>query len=152
MPIRALIDSLGQTRKRVWLSTAGTLLKVALLVPSTHWFGLGALPVATTVAYLCTDAWFCPWVLARDYGVSGRAILSGVGRALGVGGGWAGICWLIGTRANYVLPGWGGLLAEAAVLEASGLAIGWFFLFSPMDRAAWLERVRRWSGRTSAGV
>jgi len=145
----ALIDSLGQTRKRIWVSTAGTALKVALLVPLTQWFGLGGLLLATTVGYLCTDAWFCPCVLIREYGVSGQAILAGVGRAVAVGGGWAGVCYLVGIRTNYLLPGWGGLFSEAVALEACGLAIGWLLLLSSADRAGWLARVRRWFDWTS---
>lgn len=145
----ALIDSFGQTRQRVWVSTAGTFLKVSLLVPLTYWFGLAGLPLATLFGYLCTDAWFCPCVLVWKYGVSGQAILAGLGRAVAVGGGWAGICYVIGTRTQYMLPGWSGLLAEAVALEACGLAVGWFLLLTSVDRAGWVARVRRWFGWTS---
>jgi O-antigen/teichoic acid export membrane protein len=147
----ALIDLLGATRKRVWVSTAGTALKLALVIPLTARFGLAGLPLATALAYLCTDAWFCPRVLCRDYGVSGRRIAAGLARAVAVGGGWAGVCYLAGTRPALVWPGWAGLVAEMAVLEIGGVVIGWALLLSPADRAAWRARVRGWLGRPAAG-
>lgn len=140
----ALIDSFGQTRRRVWVSAAGTALKIALLVPFVRQFGLAGLPLATLVGYLCTDAWFCPMALCRDHGISGRVIMAGVGRAVAVGGGWAGVCYLVGSRGSYQIPGWTGLLSEVATLEAIGLAIGWTLLLSASDRATWRDRVRKW--------
>lgn len=146
----ALIDSLAQTRKRVWVSTAGTILKLVLLVPAIHWFGLAGLPLASFLACLCTDAWFGPFLMVWEYGVSGRAILAGAGRAFAVGGAWAVVCYLIGTRTQYLLPGWGGLLSEAIALESCGLAVGWFFLLSRVDRQGWVARVRGWIGSVPA--
>lgn len=147
----ALLDSFGRTRERVWVSTAGTAIKVALVIPLTRWLGLSGLPLASLIGYLCTDAWYCPWILSRDEGVPRGAIFDGVGRAAAVGGGWAGICYLIGIRTDYMPVGWAGLFAEAAALEAFSLAIAWFLLLSASDRHVWRARVRGWTSRKAPG-
>jgi O-antigen/teichoic acid export membrane protein len=146
----AMIDSFGLTRRRVWVSTAGTAVKIGLVFPLTAWFGLAGLPLATAAAYLCTDAWFCPWVLQREAGPTASMVLGGLGRAIGVGSSWGGLCYLVGTRTAYLLPGWPGLFAETFVMEIGGLAIGWLFLLSAAERIAWRQRVRGWFGRQSS--
>lgn len=146
----ALLDLFGATRKRVWMSTFGTILKLALIVPLTRWLGLAGLPLATAAGYLCTDAWFCPWVVCRDYAGGGRRIVAGLIRAVAVGGAWAAVCYLVGTRTSLVRPGWAGLIAEVAALEICGAVLAWTALLSASDRAVWRARVRSWLGRTAA--
>src|SRR5207248_2029711 len=107
-------------------------------------------PLATVAGYLCTDAWFCPWVVCRDYGGGRRPIVAGLARAVAVGGGWAAVCYLVGTRASLVRPGWASLIAEVAALEACGAVLAWAVLLSQADRAAWRVRVRSWLGRPAA--
>ena len=142
----ALLDSFGLTRRRVWVSTAGTLIKLALLVPFVSWFGLAGVPMAGVVGYLLTDAWFCPYVLCSEHGVSMRAIGIGLFRATALGGGWVATCFLIANRFA-ALTGWWGLAAEAAALETGSLLLAWLLLFSTGDRELWRRRVVGWFRR-----
>ncbi|MFO0810549.1 MAG: lipopolysaccharide biosynthesis protein [Gemmataceae bacterium] len=140
----ALIDVLGRTRRRVWVSTAGTALKIALIFPFTAWFGLAGLPLATAVAYLATDVWYCPHVLCSDNGFSSWDLLAGTARAVAVGGSWAGLCYYVGTQDVHLLPGWPGLITEAAAFGFGSVLLGWLFLLSESERSLWKVRVRGW--------
>lgn len=143
----SLLDCFGETRRRVWVSATGTLLKLALLVPFVHWLGLAGIPLSTAVGYLCTEAWFCPRAICREHGVPIRAVMGGLTRAVALGAAWAGVCYVIAHRTGYLLPGWLGMLTEAAVLETGALLVAWLLLLSETDRLAWAGRVRRWRGQ-----
>jgi O-antigen/teichoic acid export membrane protein len=141
----SIIDCMGHTRKRVWVSTIGTALKIAFLIPLIRWLGLAGLPLASALASLSTDAWFGPAVLIWEYGVSARGIILGTMRALLIGGGWAVACYLVGLRTDFVPTGYIGIFVEASALETMGLLIGWFCLLSDTERAGWRERLGRWA-------
>lgn len=139
-----LIDCLGLARRRVWASLVGTVLKLALIVPCTTWLGLSGLPLATILAYLFVEAWFAPWVLAQETGVSLKAIFAGVVRAAAVGGMWMAACFFIGNRSRYLPVGWLSLMAEASVLELGSLALGWLLILTPPERTSWQNRITNW--------
>ncbi len=145
----SMIDGLGDTRKRVWVSVLGTLIKLALVAPFAWWFGVAGLPLATVVGCLATDAWFCPRIVCREYGVSARQLGAALIRATAVGGLWAAICYLIGTRSIGVWPGWIGLTVEMATLEMIGIGVIWFVLLSRADQDLWKRRFRGWFGINS---
>ncbi len=156
----ALIDTFGDTRKRVSISVVGTIIKLCLMAPLCWWLGPAGLPLATTVGYWSTDGWCCPWIVCREYQVSGRAILSGLWRSVLVAGPWLAVCYLLGTRTDYLypewleaysqslawpkLPKWFTLLSELGLMEIGSIVIGWQFLLMPEDRDIWRRRVLSW--------
>lgn len=144
----ALIDCLGLTRRRVWMSMVGTALKLALIVPFTSWLGVAGLPLATTVGLLCTDVWFGPWILKHETGISLRRVARGVGRSLLIGGAWMAACLALATRSAFIYPGWLGLFAEVAVLGSVSLTVGWLLVLSRSERTMWRSRVRNWFTRS----
>ncbi len=143
----AVIDSLGQTRKRVWISTFGTLVKLALLYPLVKWLGVAGIPLATALGFLAFDAWFNPLILIRDYQVSLKGIVDGTLRAVGLGSFWGIVCYFIGRRSTYQITGWVGLLVEGVLLELIGLILAWFFLLSVDERKVWGKRLLALTGR-----
>ena len=68
-----LVDTQGDTRRRLGASTIGSALNLGLsLVLVRHW-GVAGVAVGTLVAYLATDAWYLPYLVSRQYGVPERA-------------------------------------------------------------------------------
>jgi len=143
----AVIDSLGQTRKRVWFSSLGTMVKLVLLYPLVRWFGIAAIPLATALGFLACDAWFNPLILIRDYQVSSKKIVDGTLRAVGLGAFWAMTCYFIGHRSAYLMTGWIGLMAEGVTLELMGLILAWLFLLTGEERKVWKKRILGLAGR-----
>ena len=139
-----LLDSLGQTRKRVWSAVACSVLMLALIPLLTGPFGLAGIPLAGALAYALTDGWYSPLVVCRMDAIPFVPILAGLLRAVTLGGGWAVACYLIANRSDWVLSGWVGLVSEGLVLEFLGLCLVWVLLFSRVDRALWANRVRGW--------
>lgn len=143
----AVLDVMGKTRERVGIAVACALVKVGLIFPFCHWFGLAGLPLASAVAYLSTEGWYSPRLLARRYGLSGWGTVRAAGKSLILGGLWVGLCFALSQRGWLVLDGWIALGVEAVVLEGVGILLCWWLVLSGPDRALWKVRVRRWVGR-----
>jgi len=143
-----IIDMKGDTRLRLRVSTLGSVLNLAFSVLAVRAIGVPGVALGTLAAYLCTDAWYCPAIVCRRYGVRPRAILLAITRALALGVPWAAGVWLLASL--HVPPfRWVGLLAEEGSLAAAGLAYCWLVVFSREDRTLWRARVVSMLKRTS---
>ena len=93
------------------------------------------------VALLLTDAWYCPWLVMRRYGIRGRAIGAAVTRGVVVGLPWLCLVWFLAHRLPDV-RGWLEFAARTGLVGAATLAYAWFFALTDTDRAGWMHRLR----------
>ncbi len=137
-----VIDTQGDTRHRLAVSTTGSLLKLVLSVIFVKWLGLAGVALGTLCAYLLTDAWYCPRLVCRRYGVRAGAIGRSVARGLIAGLPWAvGVWWL--ARAHAPPTRWLGFFVEAMVIGTLALVYCWFAILTPVERRDWCARLRR---------
>jgi O-antigen/teichoic acid export membrane protein len=137
-----LIDTQGDSRKRVTASSIGSAINLGLSLLLVSRLGVAGVALGTLVAYLCTDAWFLPGIAIRHYQVPAGALLRAVGTALLRAVVWAGL-WL--TAALYIAPAanWGSLILELAAAGCLAAAYCWRWMLRPADRQAWRQR---WTG------
>ncbi len=136
----SLIDMKGDTRLRLRVSTIGSVLNLLFSVLAVRAIGVPGVALGTLAAYLCTDAWYCPTLVCRRYGVRPRAILIAVARACAFGVPWVAGVWMLASL--HVPPfRWVGLLAEEAALGGAALIYCWFAVFTPDDRKLWRARL-----------
>jgi O-antigen/teichoic acid export membrane protein len=130
----------GDTRLRLRVSTIGSVLNLAFSVLAVRAIGVPGVALGTLAAYLCTDAWYCPTLVCRRYGVRPRAIIVAITRAIAFGVPWVAGVW---TLASVHVPPfrWFGLLAEEGALGLAGLAYCWLAVFTTEDRRLWRARV-----------
>jgi len=141
-----LIDTQGDTRRRLWASSIGSGLNLGLSLWLVQRWGVAGVAAATAAAYACTDAWYLPYVAVRQYGVPGRALARALGGAAVRGGLWT----VVVAAAVSRLPEahtWVQLAAEAAGAGAVGAAYCWSVILRAGDRAAWRARWTAWVAR-----
>lgn len=134
-----VIDMQGDTRLRLRVSTIGSVLNLLFSVLAVRLVGVPGVALGTLAAYLCTDAWFCPTIVCRRYGVRPRAIAGAITRAVLFGVPWATGVWIIASL--HVPPfRWVGLLLEEGLIGLASLAYCWLAVFSIEDRKLWRAR------------
>jgi O-antigen/teichoic acid export membrane protein len=141
LPYAWAIDMAGDTRHRLVASSIGSVLNVAFSVTFVLWFGIAGVALGTLCAYLLTDAWYCPWLVARRYGIRGWGIVESAGRGLLVGLPWVAAVWML-ARAQGTPAGWLELLAETMVVGVLALLYCWALILNRDDRSLWTRRLR----------
>ncbi|MGH9415868.1 MAG: lipopolysaccharide biosynthesis protein [Terriglobales bacterium] len=144
-----LLDTQGDTRRRLPVSLAGAALNLGLSLWWVRVWGVAGVALATLVAYLATDAWFLPRLVVREYGVPGAALARALLGALLRGGIWVALA----VVAAWKLPAattWTGLAAEAVAMGLASLAYCWVLVLRPPDRARWRGRLRALLGGSAA--
>lgn len=139
-----LIDTQGDTRRRMWVSLAGAGMNLGLSVWLARRWGVTGVAFATVVAYLCTDAWFLPYLAVRHYGVPGGELLRALAAAAGRGGVWA-LAMVALTRWLTPAASWPVFVGEAGLAGLLALGYGWSVVLRSGDRAAWKRRWAAWS-------
>jgi len=135
-----IIDMQGDTRLRVRVSTIGSVLNLVFSVLAVRSIGVSGVALGTLAAYLCTDAWYCPALVCRRYGVRPRAILVAITRAVAFGLPWVAGVWLVASV--HVPPfRWLGLVAEEAAFAGAALTYCWLAVFTLDDRKLWRARL-----------
>lgn len=137
-----IIDMQGDTRHRLPVSTAGSILNLLLSVIFVRKLGLAGVALGTLCAYLLTDAWYSPMLVCRRYGVPARLILFAAARGLLVGLPWALAAWFL-ARSHTPPLRWIGFSAECAVVGIVALAYCWWIVLTTNDRQEWRQRLRR---------
>ena len=136
-----VIDTQGDTRHRLLVSSIGSVLNVLLSILFVKRIGLAGVALGTLCAYLLTDAWYCPLLVCRRYGVRARAIVAAILRGLGAGLPWALVIWWFARR--HAPPGrWVGFFTEAAVVGVLALVYCWFAILTPAERTEWQARLQ----------
>lgn len=151
LPCSWAIDMAGDTRHRLLVSTTGSILNLVLSVIFVREFGLVGVALGTLIAYLLTDAWYCPWLVCRRYSVRAPVLLIAVSRALLMGAPFvAGVWVLAGTiRAP---SGWPQFIIEALVVMLAAGAYGWMTMLSAGQRREWYRRIRSGPRRANEHV
>jgi len=137
-----LIDTQGDSRKRVMASSIGSAINLGLSLFLVGKLGVAGVALGTVIAYLLTDAWFLPRIAIRHYQVPRTALLRAVGAALLRAALWAGV-WLEATRYLTPAASWAGLILELALAGGLAAAYCWAWMLRPADRQAWRQR---WAG------
>lgn len=139
-----VIDTQGDARHRVVVSTIGSALKLVLSFVFGRAFGLVGISMATCLGYLATDAWYGPRLFCRRYGVSGqrvvRAVVEGLARALP----WSVFIWFVARYTT--ITGRTEFAIQGGIAGLAALAYCWLFVLLPVDRALWRARLRRGRG------
>jgi O-antigen/teichoic acid export membrane protein len=146
LPYSWAIDMAGDTRHRLVVSSIGSVLNLTLSIVFVRRLGLPGVALGTLFAYLLTDAWYCPWLVVRRYGVRASSVVSALGRGLGAGIPWLALVWTL-ARIQPPVSGWTMLLGEAAVVGAAAVLYCWCFVLSGADRTQWSNRLRGAIGR-----
>jgi len=135
-----VIDMQGDTRLRLRVSTIGSVLNLAFSVLAVRAIGVPGVALGTLAAYLCTDAWFCPALVCKRYGVRPSAIVAAITRAVLLGVPWTAGVWILATV--HVPPfRWVGLVVEEGVLGCAALTYCWLVVLKTEDRRLWRARV-----------
>lgn len=142
-----LLDTNGDTRQRLGVSTLGSALNLALSVWLARRIGLAGVALGTVVAYLTTDAWNMPRLVVREYGVPAGPLVRTTLHALLRGGAWAVAIWY-GVHWLPVAHSWSALVLRAALAGVVGAAYGWAFVLRPQDRASWSLRWQKGLGNS----
>ena len=136
-----VIDSQGHTRQRVVVSTIGSALKIGLSFALGAQFGLAGIALATCIAYATTDAWYCPLLFSRHYGVPMRRIALVLSEGLARGLPWAVALWYLArTLEIETRPE---LFVHLAAAGLASVAYSWVMVLSPTDRDLWRARLSR---------
>jgi O-antigen/teichoic acid export membrane protein len=137
-----LIDTVGDTRHRLFVSTTGSILNLVLSIIFVKMIGIAGVTLGTVCAYLLTDAWFLPYLSCKRYGLAPAEIFGAVARGLALGLPWAAAMWLL-SHSHTPPHGWFGLIGECAVLGSASLWYCWVMILAPADREAWRGRLGR---------
>lgn len=134
-----VIDSQGLTRHRVMVSMLGSALKIGLSFVLGFRFGLPGVALATCLGYLATDAWYCPLLFSRHYGVPFRRIIRVLVLGIAAGLPWAATLWFVARQFEITTRT--GLFSHLALAGLATVAYSWLVVLSPTDRALWRARL-----------
>ena len=137
-----VIDVQGDTRERVVVSTVGSVLNLALSVLLGAFLGLYGVTLATILAYLATDAWYCPWVFCKRYGVSAKAIIHESARAVIIGTTWGYAIWIVSRHLS--MNSWYAFSAQAGSAVACAIVYSVLFVLRKEDRILWVLRIKQY--------
>ena len=141
LPYSWAIDVAGDARLRLLPSTIGSVLNLALSVVFVKRWGVAGVALGTLCAYLLTDAWYCPLLVSRRYGVRLEPVVRAASRGLGVGLPWVALVWIL-PRVRTVPVTWTAFITQAAVVGVAALVYCWFLVMNPKDRIDWSHRLR----------
>jgi len=141
LPYTWAIDVAGDARHRLLPSTIGSVLNLALSVVFVRRLGVAGVALGTLCAYLLTDAWYCPLLVGRRYGVRLEPIVASASRGLGVGLPWVALVWVL-TRLRTAPVTWMSFITQGAVVGAAALVYCWFLVMNTKDRNDWSHRLR----------
>lgn len=134
-----LLDTQGDTRRRLAISSLGSVLNLALSLLLVRRWGVAGVALGTLLAYLATDAWNLPRLAVRLYGVPAAALARALLSALLRGGVWAALLALVAFRLAPA-SSWPIWILEASLAGLATLAWCWAVVLRPADRAAWRAR------------
>jgi O-antigen/teichoic acid export membrane protein len=140
LPFTWAIDMAGDTRRRLLPSTIGSLLNLALSILLVRRWGIAGVAVGTLLGYLMTDAWYCPRLVCRSYGVRLDLMLRAAGRGAAVGLVWVGALWFV-TRSVAPSTEWIEFIIRAALAGSAALAYCWLAVLRRDERNEWLGRL-----------
>jgi len=120
------IDTQGHSRARVVVSTIGSAVNLGLSFLLGRQFGILGVCLATSVAYAVTDAWFCPWLFVRRFGLAPSDVLRPLSRSLVLAGPLVVAIWFVAHRAHGDHDSWSRLGLECACV---GALMTVYFLF-----------------------
>jgi O-antigen/teichoic acid export membrane protein len=141
LPFSWAIDMAGDTRRRLIPSTIGSILNLVLSIFFVRRWGVAGVALGTLCGYLLTDAWYCPRLVCRSYGVRLETMLRAVGRGAAVGLLWVAAVWLI-TRMMPPSEDWTTFITRAALGGSTALMYCWLAVLDSGERNAWLRRLR----------
>jgi O-antigen/teichoic acid export membrane protein len=136
------IDSQGDARYRVPVTSFGAALNLTLSFLLSRWIGMYGVTLATIVGYLLTEAWFCPYLFCRRYKVSFRAIVGATFRTLCLGVPWLVLVWFV-AHAHRSLSSWSDFGVELTGMILLGTLYTWILILTPADRTLWRKRCKR---------
>ncbi len=143
----SLLDTQGDARRRLPVSSMGSALNLLLSLALAWKFGLVGVALGTLIAYLASDVWNTPRLVSRLYGVSGVSLVRAALRATFWGLLWGGgVAWLVSR-----LPPsrhWLQLALNLSWVLACGAIYAWTLILSRRDRALWRERWSAWRQRS----
>jgi O-antigen/teichoic acid export membrane protein len=141
------IDSQGDTRYRVPITSFGALLNLALSFFLGRRLGLYGVTLATLIGYSLTEVWFCPYLFCHRYNVSLSAVAKTTLSSLCLTLPWLVLVWPIAQSRS--ISGWPALGLELGFTFLLALAYSWFVILTGPDRSRWRARcaaaVSRWS-------
>ncbi|MCP9494506.1 MAG: polysaccharide biosynthesis C-terminal domain-containing protein [Pyrinomonadaceae bacterium MAG19_C2-C3] len=139
-----MIDTQGDTRKRVYVSAIGSVFNLVLSIVLGRAMGLSGVTLATCIAFILTDAWFCPYIFCRDYGVQGTKLLATLFRTVILTMPWAITVWVVAHLRTGSLS-WSALLLELSVVMTCAFLYCWLVIFKTPERELWRGRLRAMS-------
>jgi O-antigen/teichoic acid export membrane protein len=137
-----VIDSLGHTRDRLWVSTIGSVLNLVLSIVFIHLIGVAGAALGTLCAYLLTDLWYCPLVVIRRCGIRASVLLRGTFHGLLLGLPWAVGIWIV-AHSHQIRHGWFNLALELALASGGAVIYCWFLILDNHERERWKARFVR---------
>ena len=136
----AMIDVRGDTRQRLRSSLWGGIANLGLSIVLIRRMGLPGVLLGTLVAYLLSDAWYCPLVASRLYHISLSRIGESALRALLTSLPWIALLWMVAHRRT-ANGGIGFFAAEIFVAGVGSLGYTAFTLLSKRERQQWQARI-----------
>lgn len=141
LPFAWAIDMAGDTRRRLVPSTIGSILNLVFSIMFVRYWGIAGVAVGTLLGYLLTDAWYCPRLVCRSYGVRLQTVLRAAGRGAAVGLLWVALVWTI-TRSIAPSLDWTTLVVRGGLAGSMAIVYCWLAVLNREEREAWLRRLR----------
>jgi O-antigen/teichoic acid export membrane protein len=120
------LDTQGHSRSRVAVSSIGSVLNLGLSFFLGVRFGPLGVCLATSFAYLLTDAWFCPLLFIRHFALRPADVLRPLLRSTLIGIPWIFVVWFVAHRPRSEPDTW--LLLSAELLAVGGSTACYFLL------------------------
>ncbi len=136
-----ILDTSGHARARLPSTIASAVAKVALSIALGYQLGIAGVVLGTAIAYLLTEAWYCPYLVCRLYKVRARVLLKGATLGAIAGAPFAAAVWTV-VHFHQAPYGWIGLLTEMAIACVLAIAYAWFAVLDAPERARWQDRLR----------
>ena len=133
------LDSAGETAARIPVSIGGAVGNLLLSVLLVKLIGLPGVILGTLIACASSDAWFCPFLVSRRFGVNGRRITIAI--AAGVLRGLPWVCATAVVAHCYHPRSWISFAIEAICVGTLSLAYAWIVVLTPKERQRWVARV-----------
>jgi O-antigen/teichoic acid export membrane protein len=134
-----ILDTGGHARARLPSTIASAVAKIALSIALGYQLGIAGVVLGTAIAYLLTEAWYCPYLVCRLYKIRARVLLKGAVLGALTGAPFAAIVWTL--LALHTPPyGWFGLLAEMSIACVAAVAYAWVAILDRPERLRWRQR------------
>lgn len=143
------IDMQGDSRLRLKIGLLGSAINLGSSVLFAYFIGLPGVALGTVVGYLSTDAWNCPRIMCRHYGISPAALIRAVTRGVLYGLPWAVAIWFVAHGRSPVFFDhaskvwrWLGFGLELGIAGLAAVTYCWLVIFTQDERHLWLRRLR----------